>query len=110
MKMGTENIEAIMRRRWILFEEYVARMEDTRLRKCVVFVEMVGARTAWGAMKKSMGCFLDDLRAFGYQRRPVDDCSPGRGGMAQDGGTRGRNVSWRNGSLERKSGLEYRMQ
>ena len=24
-----------------------------------------------------------------YQRRPVDDCSPGRGGMVQDGGTRG---------------------
>ena len=23
-----------------------------------------------------------------YQRRRVDDCSPGRGGMAQDGGTR----------------------
>ena len=27
--------------------------------------------------------------SFRYQRRPVDDCSPGRGGMAQDGGTRG---------------------
>ena len=24
-----------------------------------------------------------------YQRRSVNDCSPGRGGMAQDGGTRG---------------------
>ena len=24
-----------------------------------------------------------------HQRRPVDDCSPGRGGMAQDGGIRG---------------------
>ena len=24
-----------------------------------------------------------------YQRRPVDDCSPGRGGMAQNGRTRG---------------------
>ena len=24
-----------------------------------------------------------------YQRRPVDDRSPGRGGMTQDGGTRG---------------------
>ena len=24
-----------------------------------------------------------------HQRRPVDDCSPGRGGMAQNGGTRG---------------------
>ena len=28
-------------------------------------------------------------QSFRYQRRPVDDCSPGLGGMAQDGGTRG---------------------
>ena len=34
-----------------------------------------------------MECFLDDLRAFGINA--VDDCSPGRGVMAQDGGTRG---------------------
>ena len=26
-------------------------------------------------------------QSFRHQRRPVDDCSPGRGGMAQDGGT-----------------------
>ena len=32
-----------------------------------------------------MGCFLDDIRAFGI----VNDCSPGLGGMAQNGGTRG---------------------
>ena len=31
-----------------------------------------------------MGCLLHDLRAF-----DIDDCSPGRGGMAQDDGTRG---------------------
>ena len=43
----------------------------------------------WGGQEKEwMGCFLDDLRAFG-QRQLVDDCSPGRGGMAQNGGTRG---------------------
>ena len=36
-----------------------------------------------------MGCFLDDLGAFGIKCRPVDDCSPGRGRMAQDVGTRG---------------------
>ena len=27
-------------------------------------------------------------QSFQYQRRPVDNCSPGRGGVAQDGGTR----------------------
>ena len=28
-------------------------------------------------------------QSFRYQHRPVDDCSPGQGGMAQDGETRG---------------------
>ena len=28
-------------------------------------------------------------QSFRHQRRPVDDCSPGRGGMAQNGRTRG---------------------
>ena len=28
-------------------------------------------------------------QSFRYQGRPVDDCNPGRGGMTQDGGTRG---------------------
>ena len=33
--------------------------------------------------------FLGRSQSFRYQRRPVDDCSPGRRGIAQDGGTRG---------------------
>ena len=28
-------------------------------------------------------------QSFRYPHRPVDDCSPGRGGMVQDGGTKG---------------------
>ena len=37
-----------------------------------------------------MGYFLDGLaQSFRHQRRPVDDCSPERGGMAQNGRTRG---------------------
>ena len=35
-------------------------MESTRLPKCVMFEELVG-----GQEKVWMGCFLDDLRAFG---------------------------------------------
>ena len=35
------------------------------------------------------GVFPGRPQSFRYQRRPVDDCSPGRGGMAQNGGTRG---------------------
>ena len=42
IKTGRGSIEATLRRRQILFAEFVARMEDTRLSKCVVFVEMVG--------------------------------------------------------------------
>ena len=41
-------------------------MEDTRLPKCVMFGEMVGgAGCVGGQEKERMGCFLDDLRAFG---------------------------------------------
>ena len=46
---------------------FVVRMEDTRLPKCVMFGEMVGsaAGCVGGQGKEWMGCFLDDLRAFG---------------------------------------------
>ena len=41
-------------------------MEDTSLSKCVMFGElMVGAGCVGGQEKEWMGCFLDDLRAFG---------------------------------------------
>ena len=42
IKTGSESIEATLRRRRILFEEFVARMANTRLPKCVMFVELVG--------------------------------------------------------------------
>ena len=29
-------------------------------------------------------CLLADLKSFPYQRRPEDDCSAGRGGVALD--------------------------
>ena len=41
-------------------------MEDSRLPKCVMFGEMVGGAGGVGDQEKEwMGCFLDDLRAFG---------------------------------------------
>ena len=44
----------------------VARMEDTILPKCVMFGELVGGAGCMGGQEKTwMGCFLDDLRAFG---------------------------------------------
>ena len=49
-----------------MFAGFVARMEDTRLPKCVTLEEMMGgAGCVEGQEKKWMGCFLDDLRAFG---------------------------------------------
>ena len=66
LKTGSESIEATLRRRRILFAGFVARMEDTRLPKCVMFGEMVGGAGCVGGQEKEwMGCFLDDLRAFG---------------------------------------------
>ena len=41
-------------------------MKDTRLPKRVIFGEMVGGAGCVGGQEKMwMGCFLDDLRAFG---------------------------------------------
>ena len=66
VKTGSESIEAILRKRRILFVGYVARMEDTRLPKRVMFGELVGGTgSAGGQEKEWMGCLLDDLRGFG---------------------------------------------
>ena len=66
IKTGSESIEATLRRRRILFAGFVARMEDTRLLKCVMIGEMMGGvGCVRGQEKEWMGYFLDDLRAFG---------------------------------------------
>ena len=49
-----------------MFAGFVAHMEDTRLPTCVMLGEMVGGTGCVGGQEKEwMGCFLDDLRAFG---------------------------------------------
>ena len=66
IKTRSESIEATLPRRRILFAGFVARMEDTRLPKCVMFGEIVGGAGCVGSQEKEwMGYFLDDLRAFG---------------------------------------------
>ena len=61
LKARSESIEATLCRRRILFAGFVARMEDTRLPKCVMFGEMVGGADCVGGQEKEwMGCFLDD--------------------------------------------------
>ena len=42
-----------------------------------------------GPVKGVDGVFPGLPQSFRHQRRPVDDCSPGRGEMAQNGGTGG---------------------
>ena len=56
IKTGSESIEATLRRMRILFAGFVARMEDTRLPKCVMFGELVGGGGCVGARKKSAWC------------------------------------------------------
>ena len=66
IKTGSESIEATLRRRWNLFAVFVARVEDARLLKCVMVGELVGGAGCVGGQEKEwMGCFLDDLGAFG---------------------------------------------
>ena len=49
-----------------------------------------GGRGLCGGPGKIVGgVFPGRSQSFRRQHRPVDDCSPGRGGMAQNGGTRG---------------------
>ena len=52
LKTGSESIEATLRGRRILFAGFVARMEDTRLSKCVMFGEMVGGAGCVGGQEK----------------------------------------------------------
>ena len=49
-----------------MFAVFLARMEDRRLPKSVMFGELVRRACCVGGQKKEwMECFLDDLRAFG---------------------------------------------
>ena len=53
-----------------------------------------------------MRCFLDDLRAFGIN---ADQWTAAAQDQGERGRTaeKGRNISWRNESLQRKPKLDY---
>ena len=88
VKTGSESIEATLRRRRILFAGFVARMEDTRLPKCVMFGEMVGGEGFVGGQEKErMGCFLDDLRAFGINANQWTTAAQNGAERQHNGGT-----------------------
>ena len=46
-----------------------------------------GRELCGGPGKRVDGVFPGRPRSFRHQRRPANNCSPGRGGMAQKGGT-----------------------
>ena len=46
-----------------------------------------GCGLCGGSGKKADGVFPGRPQSFRHQRRPVNDCNPGRGRMAQNGGT-----------------------
>ena len=110
MKMGSESIEATQRSRRILIVGFVVRMEDTRLSKCVIFGELAGGAGCIGGQEKEwMGCFLDDPRAFGINATS-GRLQPRTRGNGVRRRNKGRDISWRNGPLKKKSGLDYSMQ
>ena len=68
----------------------MTRMENTRLLKCVVSGKLVEGAGSVGAQEQTVDAVSSGgPQSFRHQRGPVDDCSPGRGRMAQGGRTRG---------------------
>ena len=89
VKTGNESIEATIRRRRILFAGFVARMEDTRLPKCVMFGEVVGGTLREQGRKKS-GWGISWTTSWLSVSTPTSGrLQPRTRGTAQDGGTRG---------------------
>ena len=94
IKTGSESIQATSRRRRTLFARFVVRKEDTRLTKGVMFGELVGGAGSVGGQERGwVGVFPGRPQSLWHQRRPLDDCSPERGRMVQDGETRGGTFS-----------------
>ena len=63
-----------------MFAGFVARIEDTRLPKCVMFGELVGcAGCVVDQEKEWTGCFLDDLKAFGINADQWTTAAQGEG-------------------------------
>ena len=111
IKTRGESIEATLRRRRILFGGFVARMEGTRLPKCVMFGELGGGAGCVGGQEKEwMGCFLDDHGAFGINADQWTTAAQNEGECrrtAEQGAERFM-VKWI--AAEKATGLDYGMQ
>ena len=109
IKTESESIEATLRRRRILFPGFVARVEHTKLPKCVMFGGLVGgAECVGGAGKRVDGVFSGRprFRAFGINADQWTTAAQGKGNGAGRRNKRWDIFSWRNGSLQRKLGLD----
>ena len=112
IKMGSESIEATLRRRRIFFAGFVARVEDTSLTKGVMFVELVGgAGCVGGAGKRVDGWGVSwttsELSASTPTSGRLQPRTRGNGAERQN---KGRNISWQNESSQKKTRLDYGMQ
>ena len=110
LKTGSESIEATLRRGRILFAGFVARMEDTRMPKCMMFGEMGGGAGYVGAREKSgwgVSWTTSELSASTPTSGRLQPRARSNGAERQ---SKGRNISWRNGSLQREPRLDYGMQ
>ena len=111
LKTGSESIEATLRRRRrILFAGFVARMGDTRLPKCVMFVEMVGGAGCVGGQEKEWMDVCWTISELSAPTPTSGRLQPRTRGNGAERRNEGRNISWRNVSLQRKPRLDYGMQ
>ena len=93
VKTGSENIEATLGRRRILFAGFVARMEDTRLPKCVMFVETVGGAGCVAGLEKcgwGVSWTISELSASTPTSGRLQPRTRGNGAERQN---KGRNIS-----------------
>ena len=69
-----------------------------------------GAGCVGGKEKEWMGCFLDDLRVFGIINADQWATEARMRGDGAERRNKGWDISWRNGSLQRKPEVDYGMQ
>ena len=88
VKAGSESIEAALRRRRILFAGFLARMEDTKLPKCVMVGEIVEGAGCVGGQEKE---WMRSLSALTPTSERLQPRTRGDGAERQN---KGRNISW----------------
>ena len=108
IKTGSESTEATLHRRRILFAGFVARMEDTRLLKCVMFGEMMGSAGCVGGQEKSGWGVSWTTSELSTSTPTSGRLQPRTRGMAQNGRTRDRTFYGENIVVEKvKAGLRH---